>query len=71
MIKGDVKELVLMMDSEEVKALVKQCNEAEIINLMGKRYIICGVDCAGGVRVYSGEYKTKVTINLQAIKKGV
>jgi hypothetical protein len=70
MIKGEVEELTLMMEPEEVKALVKQYNDKAIINIMGKRYAIRGADCTSGVRHYSGEYRTRVTIKIQAIKKG-
>ncbi len=70
MIKGEVEEITLTMRPEEVEALVKQYNEAEVINIMGKRYVMRGADCTSGIRHYSGEYKTKVTIRLQAIKKG-
>lgn len=71
MIKGEVEELTLMMEPEEVKALVKQYNDKEIINIMGKRYIIRSFDYTNNTRHYSGEYKTRVTIKIQAIKEGV
>ena len=70
MIKGKVEELTLIMSPEEVEALVKQYNDKAIINIMGKRYVIRGADCTSGIRHYSGEYKTKVTLRVQAIKKG-
>ncbi len=71
MIKGEVEEITLKMDSEEVKALLKQFNNMEILNIMGKRYLMQNIDCNEYARfTYLGYRKTKVTIRVIAIKKG-
>lgn len=71
MIKGDIEEITLSLNSEEVSSLIEQYNKQEVINIMGKRYFIGEFDCSSPCRfTYSGYRKTKVTIKVRAIKKG-
>lgn len=71
MIKGEIEEITLRLSAEEIKALIKQHHEQQVINVMGKRYFLRGFDCPVPSKfVYSGDNKTKVTVSLRAIKKG-
>lgn len=69
MILGEIEGLTLNLNPEEINILLDQYYKQKIINIMGKRYFISGIDCAGKSIKHSGEYKTKVKIRVRKIQK--